>query len=571
MLGLTLLSSMIPFNARPPQKPAEKGASEASERGDDLETVFEELTSYFRVLNSDPNQHNMAYDHTGIYLFIEKEKENGALLQDPDWDWDYSREKKYQWKVKFDKAIGTFQKTLQRAAQLLDLTAMAREDRKLLQAIEPKGLKDVCKALGSKKSFHAGVAGPTRLEEEQEFNVYECQQVLPLGRLARHEMILQQRQFGNQAFGRGEYDEAERAYDRAIEAGSDDPALRLNRAAALLKLERFEETETLCTEALVLLDRNQSSTSNLRWKALVRRGMARKAIYDRSILEDPNDRERKRDLLLEACRNDFKDSLEIDPKDAKVLVELKDLEDKGEGSEPSGKTAGPSRTVLSSPFFRSDLISSLIEDTSRSEDFPRAELQCLLCDGRDTMSGEEEGEEQEKEKEKVYRGLKLSQAQREATLSHVQALSAFMALDENQDRQRLSNRGPSDKTKLGKPCAGFDLEKLVQQSEFGVRIGACLILMGEHLKAIAELEIVNANLRGGNKRRGPSASVRSEGDTERVEDGEPEKGLSERLDTLRLTTFRLLGFAYGATGKEAERKRFDKLARENASRRDVRA
>lgn len=54
-------------------------------------------------------------------------------------------------------------------------------------------------------------------------------------------MCVMLKEQGNEHFKAGRYDAALRAYERAVSHDPSNPHLWLNNAAALLKLDRFEE------------------------------------------------------------------------------------------------------------------------------------------------------------------------------------------------------------------------------------------------------------------------------------------------------------------------------------------
>ncbi|KAF9927634.1 hypothetical protein FBU30_003010 [Linnemannia zychae] len=106
---------------------------------------------------------------------------------------------------------------------------------------------------------------------------------------------------GNEYFKKKEYAKAIEHYSASITLDPSNPILPINRAMALLKLERFAEAESDCTLGLKL-DKNNV-------KALWRRGIARQALGN-----------------VNEAKKDFELALKIDPTNKAVKEELKKLE-----------------------------------------------------------------------------------------------------------------------------------------------------------------------------------------------------------------------------------------------------
>ncbi|KAF9289434.1 hypothetical protein BGZ68_009343 [Mortierella alpina] len=105
---------------------------------------------------------------------------------------------------------------------------------------------------------------------------------------------------GNDQFKKGQYLKAIEHYSASMKLDPSNPVLPINRAMALLKLERYSEVERDCTLGLTLDSRNV--------KALWRRGIARRFL----------------DNLDEAAM-DFESALKIDPSNKAVKEELSKL------------------------------------------------------------------------------------------------------------------------------------------------------------------------------------------------------------------------------------------------------
>ena len=98
---------------------------------------------------------------------------------------------------------------------------------------------------------------------------------------------------GNFLFKQGKFEPSVNAYSKAIELDPADATFYNNRAAALLKLFRFEEAEADCDRVLHL-------GKDFNVKALLRRGAAREALkkymeaekdYKHVLQQEPGNRE----------------------------------------------------------------------------------------------------------------------------------------------------------------------------------------------------------------------------------------------------------------------------------------
>ncbi|KAI9493937.1 hypothetical protein BDB00DRAFT_871941 [Zychaea mexicana] len=128
---------------------------------------------------------------------------------------------------------------------------------------------------------------------------------------------------GNAAFQKQNFELAISHYERAIQLGKGGPKETLavyhtNRAMAYLKISKYSEAEHDCTKALELQPRSL--------KAAWRRGIAR--------------REQGR---LDEARQDFEKALEIEPGNKVVQEELKTLPSKSKPSSSSSSKPQPAK------------------------------------------------------------------------------------------------------------------------------------------------------------------------------------------------------------------------------------
>ncbi|KAK3834026.1 MAG: hypothetical protein J3R72DRAFT_526983 [Linnemannia gamsii] len=105
---------------------------------------------------------------------------------------------------------------------------------------------------------------------------------------------------GNEFFKKGQYAKAIEHYSASMELDPSNPVLPINRAMALLKLERFAEAELDCSLGLKLDNKNV--------KALWRRGIARRSLG-----------------RVDESRKDFETALTIDPFNKAVKEEMAKL------------------------------------------------------------------------------------------------------------------------------------------------------------------------------------------------------------------------------------------------------
>ncbi|KAG0287141.1 RNA polymerase II-associated protein 3 [Linnemannia gamsii] len=130
---------------------------------------------------------------------------------------------------------------------------------------------------------------------------------------------------GNELFKKGQYVKAIEHYSASMALDPSNSVLPINRAMALLKLERFAEAERDCTLGLKLDSKNV--------KALWRRGIARRS------LERVNE-----------AKEDFETALTIDPANKAVKEELAKLKQGTTGTPSSTtkpSTVKPSTTAIS--------------------------------------------------------------------------------------------------------------------------------------------------------------------------------------------------------------------------------
>ncbi|KAF9095046.1 hypothetical protein BGX29_009205 [Mortierella sp. GBA35] len=126
---------------------------------------------------------------------------------------------------------------------------------------------------------------------------------------------------GNEFFKKGQYAKAIEHYSASMALDPSNSVLPINRAMALLKLERFTEAERDCTLGLKLDSRNV--------KALWRRGIARRSLG-----------------RVDEAKKDFEKALTIDPANKAVKEELAKLK-QAPAPSPKPSATKPSTTSTS--------------------------------------------------------------------------------------------------------------------------------------------------------------------------------------------------------------------------------
>ncbi|KAN0065827.1 hypothetical protein ACQY0O_000957 [Thecaphora frezii] len=472
-------------------------------------TTASRLVSILEIeASSTPDLSHLSYDSVPLFEHIEEQKRHGALIDDPAWEFDYSLSKNRQWVPAVQKSVASVRQAFLDASNAIDWVG----------AVDVGG--DIDLLTSADQAFVAGLLvqhapikrseskpvsqpkGADQGEAEPETGL-SAKELISIGSACRAQLIAACREQANVRFKQQRFHEAEELY-RVIDAaanGDRDPSVLLNRAAALLKLDRFNETIAACSQALELLTAESDAKGrNLAWKGYVRRGRARKGLADRS---DPA---RAKDLLS-LTKSDFEEALKIDPNDAAAKSELDALEERnsetqsGDGgatasaSAPaaaaatvSSETTTPKareKTILESPFFRSDLVTGLLADTLRSPAFPLSAVVKLLSLAPPS-DGPGAGAEEHEEACILDHGSVLTtvtpeqQAQLRESIKHV---GAVLALPQYQSQPPM----------LASTAEGKSW-RLVTTS-LRLLLGCCALLVNEVVKAQSALELVSTALR----------------------------------------------------------------------------
>ncbi|KAG0291805.1 RNA polymerase II-associated protein 3, partial [Dissophora globulifera] len=129
---------------------------------------------------------------------------------------------------------------------------------------------------------------------------------------------------GNEFFKKGDYKKAVEHYTASMTLDPSNSVLPINRAMALLKLERFADAERDCTLGLKLDNKNV--------KALWRRGIARRSLN-----------------RTEEAKTDFELALKIDPSNKAVKDELAKLQQQSPSASKAKASSTPKPNTPTTP------------------------------------------------------------------------------------------------------------------------------------------------------------------------------------------------------------------------------
>lgn len=125
----------------------------------------------------------------------------------------------------------------EQAADEVDWAASTQMDAELLQSMPASTLISL-----TLKNYEAAALrlapGPLAPGDKNKTAVADAESLSRLGIDFRSDLLDHCKHLANDAFKTGKYDIAEVLYDRASTAGSNDASVVVNRAAALLKLNR---------------------------------------------------------------------------------------------------------------------------------------------------------------------------------------------------------------------------------------------------------------------------------------------------------------------------------------------
>ncbi|EPQ31080.1 uncharacterized protein PFL1_01269 [Pseudozyma flocculosa PF-1] len=348
-----------------------------------------------------PDFSHFVFDHVPLFQHIEQQKRHGPLAGDPAWEYDLNLNKNRQWKRAVDRSIADITAAFVQASNDIDwhkqvdasgdIALLAQADlfelTRILVELAPKDKqrKEPMAPLPQPQPEGADLEQPE--PEPEPPKGLSVRNAIKAGSSCRARLQAACKETANAAFSQGHYDEAERLYGivDAAANGERDASVLLNRAAALLKLERFAETIEAASVALELLTRRTDAKSrNLTWKGYLRRGKARRSLLAQRDAASPD-----RTELIDLARKDFEEAARIDPKDPTAQAELDALEaELGRQSTADAAAAAAAsdanppkakeKTILESPFFRADLVTGLLADTLRAPAFPLSAIMKLL-------------------------------------------------------------------------------------------------------------------------------------------------------------------------------------------------
>lgn len=151
-----------------------------------------------------------------------------------------------------------------------------------------------------------------------------------------------------------------------------------------------------------------------------------------------------------------------------------------------------SNSILSSPFFRTDIVLGLAQDSLTSTSFPREELAEIFNEPSTSTSINIIPTSTSGPRSEVFMA-RLSESQRQALEQAIKALSSQLALPENQ--LKLSDSSPrTEDEKNGDTESIASSNKLII-NHVRLQLGGCLLLAGELARSAAQLELVSNDLR----------------------------------------------------------------------------
>lgn len=331
------------------------------------------------------------YNYEAVYEYVEAELHNGELVGDPAWINDQKRRKKkgVSWRDRLVKSIAMLDQAFDEAVKQLDWTALMGADVDLLRDARPEEFSDA--AVHIFQQIPAQVAqGPARPDGTTTTSVsasssstpgLSAQTIRTVGRAFRTVLLDGCKARGNEHFAAGEYVLAEDAYQKAILGGTNDPAAAVNLAQVLLKLGKFRYAENAATIGLYQIEaasgglqHGASASSSyfgtsetrqprqheasrayrgtdvellaLKYKALIRRGRARRAMLeqlgglkraeeteeravevglDQEEEKDEKEQAEERGKMLLGARSDFTKAMHLDANDEVARAELATL------------------------------------------------------------------------------------------------------------------------------------------------------------------------------------------------------------------------------------------------------
>ena len=187
-------------------------------------------------------------DHVPIFTHIETEKASGAIMDDPAWDWDEASNADEQWMPAVYASIDVLKNTFVAACNAIQWpdTVSNAPDVELLAAFSINEVADVFHQVTPHK-LTAVPQGPQALDENGQAAAVPAEQInaeqyATIGSRSRDRLLADLRSKATTGFNQANFAQAESLFAlilRVLPKDKDtDPSLHLNRAAALLKLQR---------------------------------------------------------------------------------------------------------------------------------------------------------------------------------------------------------------------------------------------------------------------------------------------------------------------------------------------
>lgn len=248
-----------------------------------------------------------------------------------------------------------------------------------------------------------------------------------------------------------------------------------------------------------------------------------------------------------------------------------------------------SNSILSSPFFRTEIVLGLAHDSLTSTSFPRKELeQIFTLDSSSALPSYAASTSTSGASSSSISTLPVpDDPQRQALEQAIKALSSQLALPENQLKLSYPSTTDASEKDVDLIRSTISSSTKLTLNHVRLQLGGCLLLIGELARSGAQLELVSNDLRPSRKRT--NLNMKSFSDSEKKESNrtegisieskdqeggetkvnEEESSRKSRADltsraelALRIKALLALSKVHRLQGKESEALKYEKWANE---------